>query len=172
MPSNLVFEMTAHLLSLPLQEEQSDFLPRLQPVNLVFWFVILCTYHWPAIRIIIDFLTDAKKQLLSCALCDQQLSLLTWDPRPPVCIQIWWLWGGFQGALRPRHLRGSGPSEGWRGGSLPGWAPRGWRGRLVISSSFSVAVCVRTGPCGAAEGSHVLPFSWAQMRKVMRVVHK
>ena len=45
-------------------------------------------------------------------------------------------------------------------------------GRLVISSSFSVAVCIHIGPCGAAEGSHVLPFSWAQMRKVMRVVHK
>lgn len=44
-PSHHVFEMTAHLLNLPLQEEQSDFLLRLQPVNLVFWFMILCAYH-------------------------------------------------------------------------------------------------------------------------------
>lgn len=44
-PSHLVSEMTAHLLNLPLQEEQSDFLLRLQPVNLVFWFMILCAYH-------------------------------------------------------------------------------------------------------------------------------
>lgn len=44
-PSHLVSEMTAHLLNLPLQEEQSDFLLRLQPVNLVFWFMILRAYH-------------------------------------------------------------------------------------------------------------------------------
>ena len=44
-PSHLISEMTAHLLNLPLQEEQSDFLLRLQPVNLVFWFMILRAYH-------------------------------------------------------------------------------------------------------------------------------
>lgn len=114
--------MKTHLL-IALEAEQRGFLPSSHPTNLVCRSMLPHEHYWPAVGIII-FLLMLRKRHSSwhkpwhSALCNQQLSLLTWDTWPPVCIQIWWLWRRLQGALCPRHLWGSSPHTGWTGRSF------------------------------------------------------